>query len=152
MKKWASHFSTQNVISRNEQHKWDTLNTIFSLEINKKINNFNKRWTISTYCMLDGGRGFVFFTLWCFFVCFDVLCFDGCLVEERSVDVSFLFATKIFKHCRGPCMQASKQNVNYSPHGCSLFPSIRVNLVKVSEVRKCMLMEGSLEKGWVRRL
>jgi hypothetical protein len=43
--------------------------------------------------MLDGGR-FRFFHPMMFFG-FDMLCGGSCLVEERSVGVSFLFATKI---------------------------------------------------------
>ncbi len=47
------------------------------------------------YCMLDSGR-FCFFHPMLFLFCFDMLCGGGCLVEERSVGVSFLFARKMF--------------------------------------------------------
>ncbi len=44
------------------------------------------------YCMFDGGR-FCFFHPILFFL-FDMLCGGSCLVEERSVGVSFLIARK----------------------------------------------------------
>jgi hypothetical protein len=97
-----------NVISRNEQHTWGTQHIFSSCKSTKKIYDLDKLWRMLAllisifvvylhivYYMLDRRR-FCFFHPMLFLFCFDMLCGGGCLVEERSVGVSFLFARKIF--------------------------------------------------------